>query len=83
MAMPWARALGGRKVRKRRAALARLEKGLNLVFTSVMKREIILGGTGGTPWESFNCAGHTDGLRRKVAPEKVAMFRTGSVRSGA
>lgn len=39
---PWARALGGRKVRNRRAAFACLEKGLNLVLTSVRKREIIV-----------------------------------------
>lgn len=45
MLMPVARALGGRKVRKSRAAFACLEKGLNLVFTSVRKREIIVAAT--------------------------------------
>lgn len=42
MLMPAARALGGRKLRKSRAAFACWEKGLNLVFTSVRKREIML-----------------------------------------
>ena len=43
MFMPLARALGGRKERKRRAALALVEKGLKRVDTSVMKRVSMLG----------------------------------------
>lgn len=43
MAMPSARAPGGSRVRKRRAALARGEKGLKRVETWVMKRVIIFG----------------------------------------
>lgn len=42
--MPWLRAAGGRLVRKSRADLDWAEKGLILVFTSVMNRVIILGG---------------------------------------
>lgn len=42
MAMPWLRAVGGRNERNSRADLDFAEKGLNLVFTSVMKRVIIL-----------------------------------------
>lgn len=41
MFMPAARASGGRKDRKSRADLARGEKGLKRVVTSVMKRVII------------------------------------------
>lgn len=37
------RALGGRELRNNRVALERIEKGLNLVFTSVMNRVIIVG----------------------------------------
>lgn len=43
MAMPWLLADGGRCVRKSRADLEPAEKGLNLVWTSVMNRVIILG----------------------------------------
>lgn len=43
MAMPWLLAEGGRFVRKSRADLEPAEKGLNLVWTSVMNRVIILG----------------------------------------
>lgn len=39
--MPLARAVGGRKERKTRAAFARGEKGLNRVVTSVMNRVIM------------------------------------------
>lgn len=42
--MPCERALGGRKARNSLAALDLVEKGLNFVFTSVMNRDIILGG---------------------------------------
>ena len=42
MVMPVALALGGRKVRKRRAALAWREKGLNFVVTCVRNLEIIV-----------------------------------------
>ena len=42
MDMPSARAPGGSRVRKSRAALARGEKGLKRVLTWVMKRVIIL-----------------------------------------
>lgn len=41
--MPSERALGGRKERNRRAALALGEKGLKRVDTSVMKRVSMLG----------------------------------------
>ena len=48
--MPFARAFGGRKERKTRAALARGEKGLNLVVTLVMNLVIMMGSWGdGTP----------------------------------
>jgi hypothetical protein len=40
--MPLARAFGGRKERKIRAAFARVEKGLNFVVTSVMNRVIMV-----------------------------------------
>lgn len=43
MFMPLERALGGRKERKSRAALALAEKGLKRVDTSVMKRVSMLG----------------------------------------
>lgn len=46
MAMPSARAPGGSRVRKSRAALARGEKGLKRVVTWVMKRVIIFGDLG-------------------------------------
>lgn len=46
MAVPLARADGGRKVRKRRAGFAQTEKGLNLAVTSVINLVIILGGKG-------------------------------------
>jgi hypothetical protein len=42
MDVPFARALGGRKVRKRRAGFAQGEKGLNLAETSVINLVIIL-----------------------------------------
>lgn len=42
MAMPLDRAFGGRNVKKRRAGLAQVEKGLNLAVTSVMNLVIIL-----------------------------------------
>lgn len=44
MTMPWLRADGGRTERNSRADRAPAENGLNLVFTSVMNRVIILGG---------------------------------------
>ena len=40
--MPWARALGGRNVRNRRAGFAHAENGLNLADTSVMNLVIML-----------------------------------------
>lgn len=40
--IPFCRALGGRELRKSRVARERIENGLNLVFTSVMKRVIIV-----------------------------------------
>lgn len=43
METPWLRAEGGMLVRNSRADLDPAEKGLNLVFTSVMNRVIILG----------------------------------------
>lgn len=43
METPWLRAEGGMLVRNRRADREPAEKGLNLVFTSVMNRVIILG----------------------------------------
>ena len=46
MAMPWLRADGGRNERNSLADLDFAEKGLNLVFTSVMKRVIIFRGSG-------------------------------------
>ncbi len=42
MVMPLARALGGRRERNRRGALALAEKGLNLVVTLVINRVIIV-----------------------------------------
>lgn len=42
METPWLRAEGGMLVRNSLADLAPAEKGLNLVFTSVMNRVIIL-----------------------------------------
>lgn len=40
--MPVDRALGGRLLRKSLVARERMEKGLNLVFTSVINRVIIV-----------------------------------------
>lgn len=44
MDMPWLRAVGGRYDRNSRADLDFVEKGLILVFTSVMNRVIIFAG---------------------------------------
>lgn len=44
MFMPDDRAVGGRKERNSRADLARVEKGLKRVVTSVMNRVIMVGG---------------------------------------
>lgn len=42
--MPVDRALGGRELRNSRVARERIEKGLNLAFTSVINRVIIAAG---------------------------------------
>lgn len=42
ISMPFDRAFGGSKVKKRRAGLAQVEKGLNLAVTSVMNLVIIV-----------------------------------------
>jgi hypothetical protein len=47
--MPFWRAEGGRKERKRRADLAAGENGLNLTFTSVMNLVIMLAVNGARP----------------------------------
>lgn len=51
--MPSARAVGGKFERKSRTDLVLGEKGLNLVLTSVMKRDIILAVRGMYPSGSF------------------------------
>lgn len=58
MAMPLDRAFGGRNVKKRRAGLAQVEKGLNLAVTSVMNLVIIL--TAGAQRARNNAAGNRE-----------------------
>ena len=64
--MPVARALAGRKERKRRAVRALAEKGLNLVVTVVMKLVIILSGgdDGVEERREMERLGAEDGRRR-------------------
>lgn len=57
MSMPLDRAVGGSSVRKRRAGLAQVEKGLNLAVTSVMNLVIIV--TAGTQTREEQCERET------------------------
>lgn len=80
--MPLERALGGRKERKSRAALALAEKGLKRVDTSVMKRVSMLGevsrdGGGGdlrSCWDWVRGEEEEEEVRRDC----TAHYRTGT-----
>lgn len=68
IAMPWLRAVGGRNERNNRADLDLAEKGLNLVFTSVMKRVIMFAGGGRVLAGLRLCAGD-EALQPRRGPE--------------
>lgn len=62
MAVPFDRALGGRKVRNSRAGFAQAEKGLNLAVTSVMNLVIIA---------ADGCAARRVSLRRRIGLGRI------------
>lgn len=65
--IPAARALAGRLLRKSRVARERMEKGLNFVFTSVMKRVIMVG-------EAGRQARQASGLMAPISSNKVGVL---------